>query len=102
MQNSALRPLAIVLCVLAAFCAVGILTFAGPCMHDDGTLATCYTASRVDIVLAVIVVVLALGMAFVQSPGIQRICAALAAIAGIVIAFAPGNILPLCKMQTMS
>ena len=95
------KVLKAVAAVLAAVLVVGVLTFAGPCVHDDGTAAMCQ-ASQIGIVVAGVVALVSAGVAsFVKNGKLAGALLAVAACTGLFAAFAPGNALPLCMMATM-
>lgn len=95
------KVLNIAVLAISAFVVISILTFAGPCVHDDGTIGKCFGASRCLIGFGAASAVLALICLLVKNSTVQKACAALCAVAGLAMACAPGTILPLCKMLTM-
>jgi len=79
----------------------GILNFAGPCVHDDGSVAACAQASWGIIGGGVFLLGVALAALVVESPVARIVCAVLCAALGVFIILAPGTIMPLCMMETM-
>lgn len=79
----------------------GILNFAGPCHHDDGTVATCAQASWGLIGAGVFLLGISLAQLAVEGKAARIICAVLCAAFGLFIILIPGTILPLCMMETM-
>ena len=95
------NPAALVALVFAGLLAVGVLTFAGPCVHDDGSVATCHAASIAVIGAGAAGFVAALaGLLISGSKGSVELYA-VSAIAGAFAAAGPGVLFPLCMMQTM-
>ena len=103
MQNDKAQPLVgIVLTVLSSILLVGILTFAGPCgVHDDGTVSSCYWASRAVLGVGVVLVVISLVRIFERDEGERRGLSFSAALLGVLVAVLPGVLIDLCMMQTM-
>lgn len=103
MQNDKAQPLVgIVLTVLSSILLVGILTFAGPCgVHDDGTVSSCYWASRAVLGVGVVLVVISLVRIFERDEGERRGLSFSAVLLGVLVAVLPGVLIDLCMMQTM-
>ena len=103
MQNDKAQPLVgIVLTVLSSILLVGILTFAGPCgVHDDGTVSSCYWASRAVLGVGVVLAVISLVRIFERDEGERRGLSFSAALLGVLVAVLPGVLIDLCMMQTM-
>ena len=78
-----------------------MLTFAGPCVHDDGTLAVCHDSFRAVLVAGVIASVLSLASLFVPNRKASGVIALAAACCGAFAAAAPGTLFGMCMMQTM-
>lgn len=100
-QKSVAGPLSIVLLVLGVLAVVGELTFAGPCVHADGSLATCHAAGQATWVLGAAVALCALVQIFVAKPAAKGALSCVMAVLGVAMMLAPGTLFPLCMMQTM-
>lgn len=87
--------------VLGILAIVGLFTFAGSCSHDDGTLAACFNSATGIGGAALFMVAVAMFGLFEVTPNVRIIIGLLIVLLGLFIAFAPGNILPLCMMETM-
>jgi len=95
------RPLVAVSLIAAVLLATGALTFAGPCIHEDGSAAVCHTAAHVITACGVMGAVGSLAALFL-SGGRAAACASLvSAVAGLIAAVTPGAVFGLCMMQTM-
>lgn len=90
-----------VIVVLAIFVVVGVLTFAGPCVHEDGTRGGCYAASLAIAGLAIAAAGVAVFSMFSTTPQARGMQAIVAAALGMAMAIAPGTVVPLCMVQTM-
>ena len=95
------RPLSIVLLVLGVLAVVGALTFAKPCVHADGSLATCHSAGQAIWILGAVVALCALVQLFSGKLAVKSALADVMAVLGVVMVLAPGTLFPLCMMQTM-
>lgn len=94
-------PFLVTTAVLAALLVVGVLTFAGPCMHEDGSRAACFTASRAILAAAIVSLVMAVAALFLKNRRVQSVFACVSALAGAVAAASPGGLFGLCMVQTM-
>lgn len=100
-KDSASKALGVVIAVLAAVLVVGALTFAGPCVHDDGSASACQ-ASQFGIVGAgAVALIAAIASLLVKNRAATSALLFVAAAAGLFAAFAPGNLLALCMMSSM-
>ena len=95
------KALAGVIVVLAIFTVVGVATFAGPCVHEDGSHGGCYAASLGIIGLAIAAAGVSVFSMFSASGSSQGMQAIVTSAIGLAMAIAPGTVLPLCTMQTM-
>jgi len=98
------RRLNIPLIVGVAFSAllvVGVLTFAGPCVHDDGSHAACYAASQAILVAGIVALVASAAGAVMRNSLAQGMLAVSVVLASAFAAASPGVFFPLCMMQTM-
>lgn len=94
------RPLVVVSLVEAVLLAVGALTFAGPCIHEDGSAAVCHTAAHVIVACGVVGAMGSLAALFLRG-GKAAAASLVSAAAGLFAAVAPGTLFGLCMMQTM-
>lgn len=98
---SSVRAVGVVLLVVSLFAIVGVLTFAGPCVHDDGSTGMCFDAS-LAIVAAGAVAALLAAATIAARPGTATVAMDIAAAcAGVFMAATPGTVFALCMMQTM-
>ena len=97
------RLLPIICAVLAAVLLLGLLSFAGPCVHADGSSATCAGASHAIVACAAVglACLIAAAVLAVRRARVAGILAAVAALAGLAVAILPGSLLPLCMMHSM-
>lgn len=91
----------IVLSLLPAVLLLGIRTFAGPCVHEDGSAAACTNTGYVLLALGAVALVLCFMRLFAADKRTRRSFDLLLVIAGILLAVLPGTALPLCMMATM-
>ena len=101
MEQLKSKPLvwaALVLCVLLV---IGSLTFAGPCVHDDGSAAACHVAAHAVTAAGCVGAVAALAALFVRSRVASGAFSLVCAAAGLFAAICPGTLFGLCMMQTM-
>ena len=94
------KLLPIVAGVLALLLVVGVLTFAGPCVHDDGTASVCQASQQGVIASGAVALVACVGAAIAKGKA-RGALLLIAAVAGMFAAFAPGNVFALCMMATM-
>ena len=95
------RPLAVAALVAAVLLVIGTLTFAGPCIHEDGSAAACHPASHAIVAAGVAGIIASLAALLVRSPKPAGCIALVAAVAGLFAAASPGTLFGLCMMQTM-
>lgn len=86
---------------VGAILIVGLFTFAGPCAHDDGSLSECFNSATGIGGAALFLVGVAMFGLFDVTPTVRIILGVLGVALGLFAAFAPGNLLPLCMMETM-
>lgn len=90
----------IVVVIVAALIVVGVLTFAGPCVHEDGSEAMCTSAGRGILILGIAALIAAVVRLF--TPKLAKAALAVVdAVLGAGIALLPGTLVPLCMMETM-
>lgn len=95
------KPFHIVALVIAVLLSIGVLTFAGPCVHDDGSAAVCHGAANAVLAAGIIGCVAALMSLLARNAKLSGICALIVACCGAFAAAAPGTLFSLCMMQTM-
>lgn len=100
-MKSTMKALGIATLAVAVFTIVGVMTFAGPCVHDDGSTATCAQASWGIVGGAVFLAGAAIAQVAVEGRTARIVCAVICALLGVFIFLVPGTILPLCMMDTM-
>ena len=91
----------VITALAAALLAVGVLTFAGPCVHEDGSPGSCFGASQAVLAAAVASLVFAIAGIAVPNKRIGGALGLAAACAGIVAAASPGGLFGMCMVQTM-
>lgn len=91
----------VILLVLAALLIVGVLTFAGPCVHEDGSAAVCQSAAHAVLFAGAASFACALAALLVHNAKASGVLAIAAACCGAFAAAAPGTLFGLCMMQTM-
>lgn len=99
------RPTAGVPDALVAAIAIlftfGLRSFAGPCVHDDGSAAACTMTGHVLFGLGIASIALSVLRILSADYHTKRSFDLFLVIAGILIALSPGTVLPLCMMETM-
>lgn len=90
-----------VLAAVAVLLLVGLRTFAGPCVHEDGSAAGCTMAGHVLFGLAILAVGLCVLRLLAADLRTRRVFDLLLFINGILVAALPGTALTLCMMTTM-
>ena len=100
MNKKAMIPVLIGV-ILAAAAAIGVNTFLGPCVHEDGSFGACHWAGRAMFAAALLIGAEGLAAICSGSNGVRRgllLSMAAAAVMGICI---PGLLISLCGMATM-
>ena len=93
----------IVLTVLVAVLAVGLLTFAGPCADHEGLQHTsCFWAWRALLGVAGISAILSIVRIFEPDEGERRGLSLSCALLGVLIAAIPGGLIDLCSDPSMA
>ena len=95
------RPLLVVSCAVSALLVVGVLTFAGPCVHEDGSASTCFTASRAILAAGLIGVVCSLAGLLVRNAKPSGAFALAVFCSGAFAGASAGLLFPLCMMLSM-
>lgn len=102
MCDSGAKPVVGIVCtVLSALVLYGLVTFAHPCVHDDGSVSVCVWAQRSMVAEAIVALVLSLVRIFERDEGERRGLDLGIALVAALIALSPGNIIELCMMETM-
>ena len=93
--------ISVALLVLALILVIGELTFLSPCIHADGSEATCAGAGRAVLIIASLLAGLSAMLLVARRSGFR--CALFLAVLffAAVGAASPGTIFPLCRMDTM-
>ena len=79
----------------------GVLNFAGPCVHDDGSIPACDEAAWGIVGGGVFLLGAALAQLVVETRVARIVCAILCAALGVFLILAPGTIMPLCMLENM-
>ena len=87
--------------ILSVLLTVGVLTFAGPCIHEDGTHGACFAASQAILASAFVALVASVVGVVLGNARVRGILSFVAGGAGLFAAASPGLLFPLCMMQTM-
>ena len=95
------KPLDVVLTLLPAIFLFGIRTFAGPCVHEDGSEAACVMTSYVMTGLGVVALLLVFMRILGADLRTRRCFDLFLVVAGVLIAVLPSTALPLCAMDSM-
>lgn len=95
------RPLAAASLAISMLLLIGVLTFAGPCIHEDGSGAACHAAWHAVIAAAAVGVVASFAALLLRAPKPAGLASLAAAVAGLFAAASPGTLFGLCMMQTM-
>lgn len=91
----------LVLAAVPLVALIAVRTFAGPCVHDDGTAAMCVPAGDGIMWVSMAAVIVAILRLFVPGKAARIALAVVVAAFGLVIVLMPGTIMPLCMMETM-
>lgn len=91
----------IVTTALSALLVLGMLTFAGPCAHEDGTAGSCLWAQRAVLGVGAVLLVLSLVRIFERDEGERRGLSLSIGLLGALAACMPGTIIVLCTGQGM-
>ena len=90
---------ALVIVILAIIAAAGVRTFAGPCVHEDGSFGPCHWAGQALLGLGCVIGILAILSLCVQKARLGTYMSALP-VCGLGI-LTPGTLIDLCHMSTM-
>lgn len=95
------RPFHVAAFVFTVLLIVGIVTFAGPCVHEDGSATVCQGAAHAVVVAGVVACISTLVSLIVRSLKVSGVCVLVAACCGAFAVIAPGVLFGMCMMQTM-
>lgn len=95
------KPAHVAALIVAALLTIGVLTFAGPCVHEDGSLAACHGAANAVLYAGVAGCIAALASLLAGNPKVSGACALVVACCGVFAVAAPGTLFSMCMMQTM-
>ena len=70
-------------------------------MKEDGTWMHCHDAQRAVVLCAAVLCLLFAAAALLKSPAVKAVLCGVGVIGCLVTMFLPGNIMPMCMMQTM-
>ena len=87
--------------IVSGIALIGVFTFAGPCILEDGSTASCYGAAQAIIGFSIGGLICADIAIFWRKSMIKKVFSLLCAVFGILMALAPGTLFPLCMMHTM-
>ena len=93
------RVLPVILLLLSLLLTVGVKTFMGPCVHEDGSAGSCTWAAQA--VFGNGLVLCALSLLLVLVPGLRRGLALGVLGLSLETACLPGLLIRLCLMDTM-
>ena len=92
---------ALVTMVLAVLAAAGVKSFAGPCVHEDGSFGVCHWAGQALFGLSIVIAAESVIVLWRKDAGLRRglyLAMMLTALLGILM---PGNLISLCAMESM-
>lgn len=92
---------ALVTLVLAVLAAAGVKSFAGPCVHEDGSFGPCHWAGQVLFGLSIVIAAESVIVLWRKDAGLRRglyLAMMLTAMLGILM---PGTLISLCVMESM-
>ena len=92
---------AFVILVLAVLAAAGVKSFAGPCVHEDGSFGPCHWAGQALFGLSIVIAAESVIVLWRKDAGLRRglyLAMMLTALLGILM---PGTLISLCAMESM-
>lgn len=95
------RATGIIVFVLGMLVMIGELTFAGPCVHDDGSVSRCANAGTALLCAGVLLAVLALLAVVLKGRNARIVLFVLCVVTSVAVMLIPGTIFPICGMATM-
>ncbi len=100
-MNKKIRILSLIVAALAVFSSIGVKTFLGPCVHEDGTFGVCRWAGQAMFGISLLIGAEGLAAVFWKNNEARRgilFSMAAASVLGICI---PGRMIGLCSMAVM-
>ena len=101
MKRKRMEVLPALLVLLSALLTVGVLTFLGPCVHEDGSRGTCHWAGRACAVTGGVLCAMSLLALVIRRPSVRAGLYLGMVPAALAAAVLPGGVIPLCMMATM-
>lgn len=95
------KILAAVAAILAVVAAVGVRTFIGPCVHEDGAFGPCHFAGQAVLGISVLIAAEGAAAALIKSGGTRRGLMMAMSASSVLAMLTPGILIGLCKMDTM-
>ena len=95
------KILAAVAAILAVAAALGVRTFIGPCVHEDGAFGPCHFAGQVVLGISVLIAAEGAAAALIKSGGTRRGLMMAMSASSVLAMLTPGILIGLCKMDTM-
>ena len=95
------KILAAVAAILAVAAAVGVRTFIGPCVHEDGAFGPCHFAGQAVLGISVLIAAEGAAAALIRSGGTRRGLMMAMSASSVLAMLTPGILIGLCKMDTM-
>ena len=95
------KILAAVAAILAVVAAVGVRTFIGPCVHEDGAFGPCHFAGQAVLGISVLIAAEGAAAALIRSGGTRRGLMMAMSASSVLAMLTPGILIGLCKMDTM-
>ena len=92
---------ALVTLVLAVLAVAGVKSFAGPCVHEDGSFGPCHWAGQALFGLSIVIAAESVIVLWRKDAGLRRglyLAMMLTAMLGILM---PGTLISLCVMESM-
>ena len=87
--------------ILAMIAAAGVKSFAGPCVHEDGSFGACHWAGQALFGLSIVIAAESVIVLWRKDAGLRRglyLAMMLTAVLGILM---PGTLISLCAMDSM-
>ena len=87
--------------ILAMIAAAGVKSFAGPCVHEDGSFGSCHWAGQALFGLSIVIAAESVIVVWRKNTALRRglyLAMMLTAVLGILM---PGTLISLCAMDSM-